>query len=474
MTYTIITNQSEWDAMLAVSGKKMIYIISDQCDGRRNGSDDWATNYEGTNVDYLYLVTFEELSRTLYAILSPLGIGELPAILYYNNSTLEWGRGAMTPDMENHPIEEMDYKNGDDVIAYDTDNDQLVVLSGKSVNHITMPSRYITNGDVLLEVNDGYVHAVSPDFATDYGVNNNRISGNVYYRIDIPSSNGNAINAGSFDYQYKAASAGTSGTVIWAAGDTLASIRSQITTVSNMGTVVTTDQQAIGLYFRSIYANTMTLTNMQGCSFTDCTKLTIFDESRTVRSGDAYDSSKPVIDNNFKSFSSMLPSDILNTYLNSIGKPELKETATYLYGENGQNYTANTITNLQIAYAYFKTSGSSSFVSDGVNGSTRNVDIMRESAFNNNVNTSADPTTNAGKMYAYYSALQVGTGDYKELHDKLLNKFGSSLSDNDTLYMWYLAAHSTKTNTNSGIINYLRNTGGILDPYFRSCIDSKL
>ena len=461
MTYTIITDQTGWNTMLAVSGKKMIYVISDQCDGRRNGSDDWATNYEGTNVDYLYLVTFEELPKLLDPILRSQNISYLPAILYYNNSTLEWGREGLGPETENRVKEQYEYTNGDDVIAYDTDNDQLVVMDGRSVNSITMPYRYITNGDVLLGVNDGHVHAVSPDFATAYGVNNNISTSSIHYRIEIPSNNGNAINAGSFDYQWRTTSSNlTTGTVAWVAGASLSSIQSQITTGTSMETAITDDKQAIGVRMYSTSYNTIVLTNTQNCSLINMTKLAIFDENRTVRSGDTYDSSKPVINSNHKEWCSQLPSTILNTYLISISKTGLSSYSTAAYSENGISYSYYSGINIQHTYTYYKNYGNSSFISDGVNGSSNfatNATPMKETVFNSNITSSA--TGDAGKMYAYYSALQVGTGDYKEMHDKLLNKFGSFLDTNNTLYIWYLAAHSTNLDSRSGIINLVRNKG---------------
>ena len=464
MTYTVITNQSEWNIMLGVTGKKMIYIVSDRCDGRRT-SGEWAENYEGTNVDYLYLVAFEDLPGDMYNLLTTNNISELPAILYYNNSTLEWGREGLGPETENRVKEQYEYANGDDVIAYDTDNDQLVVLSGKSVNHITMPSRYITNGDVLLGVNDGHVHAVSPDFATAYGVNDNTAASYSHYRIEIPSSNGNAINAGSFDYTWVLMTSGTTtttGTVTWSAGASLSSIRSQITSVnaSYGTTAVTTDQQAIGVSSGGDGANTFTITNATGCTLIDMTTLAIFDESRTVRARDSYDSSKPVINSNHKNWRGALSSNILNTYLTGIGKVGLSTSTIYCYAENGCNYYYRIIVNLEYGYAYWKTGGNASFLSDGVNGSylsSSNINPMKETVFNSNVTSSA--TGDAGKMYAYYSALQAGTGGYKELHDKLLNKFGSFLETNNTLYIWYLAAHSTNLDSRSGIINLVRNKG---------------
>ena len=464
MTYTIITNQSEWDDMISVSGKKMIYIISDQCDGRRHGSDDWATNYEGTNVDYLYLVTFEELSRSLYDILSPLGIGELPAILYYNNSILEWGRGAMTPDMENHVVEDMDYKIGDDVIAYDTGNDQLVVMSGKSVNHITMPDRYVTNGDVMIGINQGYVHAVCPTYAssTDIG------SSPVHYRIDIPAANGLTLNSGYFTYEacISSASVNTSGSASWNAGDTLESIVAQIPTITRFTTGLTADNQAIYMTCTGTGSlNTVTFTDSQGCTLIDCTTLAIFDESRTIRDGDLYDSTLPIINNNHKNWPGKSFPDMMNSYIVNKGWPRLplySTSSSKCFGENGQNYGPYTIANLQQAYGYQKSSGYNVFRSDGVNGASLNTSyrsVMRESVFNSSVNENADPSTDQGKMYAYYSALRTGSSGYEDLHNKLIEKFNTYLTDSNTLYMWYLAAHSTNLDASGCIISYNRNIG---------------
>ena len=331
-----------------------------------------------------------------------------------------------------------------------------------------MPDRYVTNGDVMIGINNGYVHAVCPVSAPSLGLSD-YCTASCYYRLEIPSNNGNAISAGQFTYTWVMNASYTStGTIIWAAGDTLASIRTQISIpqTSYGSTALTSDQQAIGISSGYPGANTVTITDAQGCTLIDMSQFDIFDENRTVRYADEYDPSKPVINNSHKSWAGWTPNSNLNTYLQNRGLPLLftisNASNLYCYAENGQDYRSYCVINLGFAYTYYSASGYSSFRSDGANGaslSTSYLEVMRESVFNNNVNSSANPTTDQGKMYEYYSALRAGVGGYKGLHDKLLDKFGSALIDNDTLYMWYLAAHSADLDVQNGVIYYPTNCG---------------
>lgn len=461
MEFTVIHNQSEWDAMIAARGKKMIYIASDQCDGKRLKSTEWADNYEGTNVDLLYLTDFETNSIFLLPILQSYEINSLPAILYYNDDALEWARGAMAPDFENRQTFDFERTVGDDIIAYDNQNDIFTILKGTSVNRMTMPSRYIITGDVYIGETGGKVHGIAPEYANNT-IEDNKNAASSYYRIEFAGATGDdkTLNPGSFHYKWSTTDlmgkdVTKEGDVSWEAGDSIYNFIGQFETYdNNCYASVISGESAIGVELQGTGANELVLTNMNGCSLIDCSSYAILDLNRTVVAGDSYDPNHPnIINQSHKSWLGTDPGSLLNTYLTSKGLANLTGANSACYDMLGYNRGDKCVVNIRNAHQY---GGVSNFVSDGAGGSANaSDDVMKESTFNTEVRdyTGSDP--DRIKMKNFYTDLMTGTGAQKDLHDSLIIRFGSI----NSMYKWYLAAHSVNPEAQRGIVNDVRNKG---------------
>jgi len=451
----IIEDQEDWDDMLATPGKKLIYVVSDECDGHRAESIGWAQDFEGSNVDRLYMVVLEDTAGFLLPILRNAGITTMPSLLWYEDGNLGWIRNGALIEIQNSLSDGGEDRIGEDVMVYDKVDDQMKTLLGEGVNYRIMPERYVTNGDVYIGEHSGKSHAVCPTYATSYGVSSDYAAAYNNYRINIDDGDGGiAPNAGSFNYSYNNGNSSGSGSVSWAAGDTIQSIADQITVATYFGAVLTADGKAVGIYIGGHSSNTFSISAPVNCTLEELSKYAIFDVGRTVRSGDTYDPNSPnIINSSKKNWRSTAVSGILNTYLSSKGLTTLKSNSSACYdllGYNRQNRCS-----INVAGVRSWDGDTSSFLADGSGGSVNGgIGIMTRTVFNNNVNSSAIEGSDAWKMYNYYTSLRAATTDV-ELYSHIVKRFGLSHSSN--LYNWYLACHAVNQSLGSGVISLYSN-----------------
>jgi hypothetical protein len=116
-----------------------------------------------------------------------------------------------------------------------------------------------------------------------------------------------------------------------------------------------------------------------------------------------------------------------------------------------------------VEYSGFKSwmnsNGATGFTSDGVNGSTvgGNVYGMRKSVFDANVNSSASPTSDAGKMYEYYNNLLTSNSSpWKTMRETYESRYGQSMAD---LYDAYMMSRMADIDATDGAMHTYRNTG---------------
>ena len=478
-TYTEIQNASQWDSMLGVSGKKLIYIVSDRCDGRYtqvkvNGINADYTGYDDNSNISCYLVKFEDM----YSILAPIFQSQqipvigLPAIMYYNGSSLQWIHGGTSPDTENIQKHPWELVKCSDIMAYDTISHKLVTLDGIHINYNNIPSRYITNGDVLLGVTGGKHHAVAPVYADGgtWGISDNTAAAPCHYRIEGPDGETLGARAGSLNFSFNIGNKSGSGSASWNAGATIGSIITQITSTLSgdyISVVTTRDQKAIGIQLGGYGVNTITFSSSSNCKLIDCTTLAVFDKDRTLKSGMLQAENPRVsnrINSSHKSWRGAASSTILNSYLTSAGLTSLTGTNSASYDLLGQNRQYRGVCNVGGAASWG--GDATTFVSDGAGGSdVQGFTIMQQSVFNNNVKAGA--SGNALKMYNFYTALMKGTGEQKALHDYLIDRFGASVLTN--LWRWYLACHAVDLDASSGITSSVRNKG-VYETHVLGCI----
>lgn len=479
MNYTILQNNSEFEAMLtrgaAGNLKQMVYIISTQCDGRRlEDLETWINNYIG-NINELYVSTFEEMEDTWMPYITNGDLTGLPAIILFINGKKSYLRNGLSPIEENVIIGLSQIDPGRDYIVFDSVDKELKIMKGSTISSSTMPNRYTTNGDVVTGVTDEYVHGVAPAFADQVsgGLSDYTGAAVSHYRINITGANGSGetTTQGRFDFTSNTGNATKSGEVSWSAGATLESIKNQITTIGlgdYTGVAVTDDKKAIGIYLGGYGSNTLSLSNISNCELIDLTTLAVFDwnytNSNKIISGSSYNNSLEVISNSHKSWRGYEASLIINNYLNSKGLTTISASNSGAFDFLGYNRNYRCIINKSGCRSWG--GDLTTFTPDGAGGSVNEViGIMQATVFNNGISGNTS-------MYNFYTKLIAGNSSkitssdvsssstvigmtFEELKNKLEGLFGT-MSD---LYDAYLMMHSLDVNSPYGIMNLVRNKG---------------
>ena len=332
---------------------------------------------------------------------------------------------------------------GADFVVYDTQDNKYKVLKRETYNGETFNTeRYNTNYDIVIDIDDTTMKAVATDDAYGYTdmVNTDFATATSYFRIEIDTT-----TAGSFTTKIS----NNTYTATWEAGATMDSIKSQI---SNNNFVVLADGKGLGVKVDNI-SSAITLTDVAGTvTLIDMSKFAVYDKG--VKYNDDYNETLEVINDNFKSWQYTSVQTIMGNELIPIGPNN-----TWPMNNIGVNTWAGI--NYTIYGSYCKTSGSSSFKSDGVNGSTvqdsGQVLPMKETVFTSNVNSSATEGSDAYKMYVYYNNLLNSNGaEFKAKHDLYESRYGVM----EDLYGAYLMSHMVNTdNPTSGVIYTSKNYG---------------
>ena len=343
-----------------------------------------------------------------------------------------------------------DIVGGQDYIVYDRATRSYKALKGSTYDANSFDSsRYETNYDVFLGITDGVCHAVATNWAdsASNAVSDNTAAAYSYYRIEPDLS-----QSGGFTYTAPTGGMTFTGNVSWSAGATMASVAAQITAGSYFSTAVTSDNQAIGVAVGGYGANTLTLTNVTGSvTLRDMSHYAM--SSTTVNAGDAYDSTLPVINSNNKNWRGQSS----QTILGSTWIPQGPNSS--MIANNGVDTSWLT----GVEYSGFKSwtngNGAATFSSDGVNGSTvgGNVYGMKKSVFDANVNASASPSSDAGKMYEYYNNLLTSNSSpWKTMRETYESRYGQTMSD---LYDAYMMSRMADIDATAGAMHTYRNTG---------------
>lgn len=362
---------------------------------------------------------------------------------------------------------------GSDFMAYDHFLEKFCVVSGKTLDLDAFNfDRFETNFDIPVarfETTQGnYLHAV----AIDEAINPARYPGiqqynyvdstycaaeYSYYRIEVDNS-----KAGGFHYRIANSNATVEGDVSWSAGDTVLSIKNQMTTGTYIGYAVTTNNpisqtissttgEAIGVHTGGYGANTCVLSNIidNSAMIIDMSRYAVISDTITVN--DPYNSSLSVINNNFKNWRGASCQTILGSTLIPIG------TNSSALGNSGFNYGYY----CGVHFAGFKSwasgSGSTVYRTDGVNGTANNSAnvIMRKTYFNEMMNPN-NANYNA-LMAEYYNNLLTSNDEpYKTLRDTYRVWYNYTPQE---LYDVYIMTHMLKLNPNSGIVFTTMNRG---------------
>lgn len=362
---------------------------------------------------------------------------------------------------------------GSDFMVYDHFLEKFGVLSAKTLNWETFRwDRFETNFDIpvhIFESSQGtYLHAVAIDEAinaTKYpGIQpTNAVDSNYcaaeysFYRIEVDNS-----KAGGFHYKITNSNATVEDDVSWSAGDTVLSIKNQMTTGSYIGYVVTnnnpipqsiqsTTGEAIGVHVGGYGNNNIVLSAIvdNSAMLIDMSKYAVISDDLTVN--DDYDNSLSVINNNFKNWRGVSCQTILGSTRIPIG------TNTSVLGNSGQNYSYRT----GIHFAGFKGwasgSGNASYLTDGVGGTANSSagGVMNKTYFNNMMNSSH--TNYNAAMYNYYNSLLSSEEfEWKELRNAYIGWYNYTPAE---LYDVYIMTHMMKLNPASGIVFTVMNRG---------------
>ena len=362
---------------------------------------------------------------------------------------------------------------GEDIMVYDHYLEKFGVLLGSTIDWDTFDfNRYETNFDIPIQwfdsANGKYLHAVAIDEAISSvkypGIQpTNAVDSNYcaaeysFYRIEVDNS-----KAGGFHYKITNSNATVEGDVSWVAGDTVTSIKNQMTTGSYIGYVVTnnnpisqtiqsTTGEAIGVHTGGYGNNIVTLSNIVDNSalLIDMSKYAVINDALTVN--DDYDSSLSVINNNFKNWRGASCQTILGSTLIPIG------TNTVCLGNSGQNYSYRTGINFTGFKSWASSSGNASYLTDGVGGTANNSagGIMTKTYFNNMMDSS-NQNYNAN-MYNYYNnLLNSDDSEWAALRIKYTSLYNYVPTE---LYDVYIMTHMMKLNPNSGIVYTAMNRG---------------
>lgn len=332
--------------------------------------------------------------------------------------------------------------------------------------------RFETNFDIptqICETTKGtYLHAVAIDEAinaTKYpGIQpGNAVDSNFsaaeysFYRIEVDNS-----KAGGFHYIITNSNATVEGDVSWSAGDTVTSIKNQMTTGTYIGYVVTTNNpvsqtihsttgEAIGVHTGGYGNNNVVLSAIidDSALLIDMSKYAVISDTLTVN--DDYDNTLTVINNNFKNWRGVSCQTILGSTLIPVGPNSL------CIGNSGYNYSYRTGINFAGFGSWASSSGNSSYTTDGVNGTTNNSGgvVMNRTYFNNMMD-STNPNYNA-LMYEYYNNL-LNSNDEPYISLRVTYSRWYSTTPT-TLYDVYIMTHMMKLNPNSGTVFQVMNLG---------------
>ena len=323
---------------------------------------------------------------------------------------------------------------GADFVVYDTQDNKYKVLKRESYKPETFNStRYNTNYDVVIDIDDTTLRAVATDDAYGYEnmVNSDYAAANNYYRIEIDTT-----TSGSFTTKIGS----TNYPVSWEAGATMDNIKSQI---NNSNVVLLNDGTGLGV--STTQHTTCTINDIVGTvKLIDMSTLAVYDKG--VKYGDSYNPELSVINNKAKQWQNASVRTIMGSDIIPIG-PNSSSAMNNIGVNNslGVNYSKYR--------SYISNNGNSSFKSDGVNGSAQqstNQNPMKKSVFDSNINSSAAVGSDAYKMYEYYNNLLNSIGEeFAEKHDLYVSRYGEM----EDLYAAYIMSHMINTdNPTSGIV----------------------
>jgi hypothetical protein len=377
---------------------------------------------------------------------------------------------------ENRVIYDLDSNQitfGEDFMVYDHFMEKFGVLLGSTANFETLNfTRFETNFDIPVQkcetASGKYLHAVAIDEAISNvkypGIQpTNAVDGNYcaaeysFYRIEVDNS-----KAGGFHYKIANSNATVEGDVSWAAGDTVLSIKNQMTTGTLIGYVVTTNNpvqqaihsttgEAIGVHTGGYGNNTVTLSAIVDDSalLVDMSKYAVISDTLTVN--DDYDSSLSVINNNFKNWRGVSCQTILGSTLIPIGPN------TTCICNSGQNYSYYSGVHFIGFKNYVTSNGAAAYRTDGVNGTTNNsVGYCMRKAYFDEMMDSNNANYNAAMHEYYDNLLNSSETSWTELRNTYAEWYNYTPT---TLYDVYIMSHMIKLNPNGGIVYNTMNRG---------------
>lgn len=357
---------------------------------------------------------------------------------------------------------------GEDFMCYDHFLDTFCVLSGKTINWNTFDfDRFETNYDIptyIFTSEEGsYLHAVAIDNAINqkYNYCDDEYSAAEYffYRIEVDNS-----KDGGFTYNINSSST-ASGTVTWNAGDSVDSIRKQMSTKNYLFTYVTTNNpiiesnnirsstgEAIGIAIGGTSnTNVCTISNIvnDSCQLIDMSAYAVISDNLTA--GDFYDSSLTTINSNYKNWRGTLCKECVGTdimpYFNN----------SQMIGNSGYNYSMYSGANFSGFKTWASISGMTRHVTDGVNGTTNNsYQYIMNKAYFDDMMDSSNTNYNAA-MYTYYNDLLNSNEDpYKTLRETYAEWYNYNPT---TLYDVYIMTHMVRLEPTTGTGYTFMNKG---------------
>lgn len=314
-------------------------------------------------------------------------------------------------------------------------------------------TRYETNYDTYIGTFNGVAHFVALDdaVASNALYSDDVAATSCFYRIEIDNT-----QAGSITLSATSGNASVAETTItWGAGDTMSSIVAQFTALNT--TYITfaalDDQSGVGLEIGGYGANTLTTSGLSNCTVIDCSGLAMLSSHNstavvgsTYVPGNAYTFIGQGVHHNFRGASA-----------NSILGATVKAPNAVCIANDGFNYSARTGINFAKFKSWASVSGDDTYYDDGEGGQDDSVGhVMRESRFNTEVRDYTGSDAHRLGMKDYYThLLNDQSGEYAELREEFISRYGNMTS----MYDGYLMAHCMDVAAASGTTNELRNYG---------------
>ena len=344
-----------------------------------------------------------------------------------------------------------------DMLFYDRAEEVYCIVKKAAIGAVLADYnqlRYETNYDTYVGTFDGKAHFVANDDAV---AGNTLYSDNVaatscFYRLEIDNTANGSITFSAASGNASVAST----TILWSAGDTMASIIAQFTALNT--TYITfgalDDGKGVGLEIGGYGANTLTVSGTPtGCTVIDCSGLAMLkSHNANIAVGGNY-----IPGAGYTFIGEGTHHNFCGASAQSILGATVKAPNPACIANDGFNYSYRVGVNFAKFKAWASTSGDDTYYDDGEGGTDESVGhVMKKSRFDTEVTNYTGSDAHRLGMKDYYTHLLTDqSGAYAELREEYVACYGN-MTD---MYDGYLMSHCMDLAAATGTTADLRNYG---------------